>query len=60
MPPKRKSKKGKKSKNTDVKLEEEKFKRSQKEIVLVKDRLGMLWFYIHIYCKTLHIHYFTF
>jgi len=41
MPPKRKSKKGKKNKKVDVNLEEDKFKRTQKEIVLVKDKLAV-------------------
>jgi len=41
MPPKKKSKKGKKAKKKDVPADEDKFKRTEKEIVLVKDRLAL-------------------
>lgn len=41
MPPKKKGKKGKKTKKKDAAGEEDKFKRTEKEIVLVKDRLAL-------------------
>jgi len=41
MPPKKKGKKGKKAKAKEVPQDEDKFKRTQKEVVLVKDKLAL-------------------